>query len=91
MIDQIVHTFSSFQQLISSLIFIGIHEYCPRKANRIFGTVKTVLIETMKMKGNNFKIPHMKKETLERQGRLPTSIPCPPSLLDEAETTLVAL
>jgi hypothetical protein len=46
----------------------------------------------MKKKGNNnFKIPHMKKETLERQGRLPTSIPCPPSLLDEAETTLAAL
>jgi len=67
-------------------------EYCPRKANRIFLTLQTVLIEAMKKKGNNnFKIPHMKKETLERQGRLPTSIPCPPSLLDEAETTLVAL
>jgi len=67
-------------------------EYCARKANRIFVTLQTVLIEAMKKKGNNnFKIPHMKKETLERQGRLPTSTPCPPSLLDEAETTLAAL
>jgi len=66
-------------------------EYCPRKANRIFVTLQIVLIKAMKKKDNNFKIPHMKKETLERQGRLPTSIPCPPSLLDEAETTLVAL
>jgi len=42
-------------------------EYCPRKANRIFVTLQTVLIEAMKKKGNNnFKIPHMKKETLER-------------------------
>jgi len=66
-------------------------EYCPRKANRIFLTLQTVLIEAMKKKGNNnFKVPHM-KETLERQGRLPTSIPCPPSLLVEAEITLAAL
>jgi len=37
-----------------------------------------------------FKIPHMEKETLEREDRLPTSIPCEPSLLDEVEATLAA-
>jgi hypothetical protein len=47
-------------------------------------------MEVMKVKGcNKFKIPHMKK-TLEREDRLPSSIPCDLSLLDEAEATLAA-
>jgi hypothetical protein len=57
----------------------------------MFVTLQSVFIEAMKVKGcNKFKIPHMRKETLERQDRLPTSIPCDPSLLDEAEAILVA-
>jgi hypothetical protein len=55
----------------------------------MFVTLQSVFIEAMKVKGcNKFKIPHMRKETLERQDRLPTSIPCDPSLLDEAEAIL---
>nr|AAL34940.1 Unknown protein [Oryza sativa]AAP51884.1 transposon protein, putative, Mariner sub-class [Oryza sativa Japonica Group] len=66
-------------------------EYSPHKANRMFLTLQSVLKEAMKVKGsNNFKIPHMKKGTLEREDRLPTSIHCQPSLLDEAEATLAA-
>ena len=57
----------------------------------MFVTVQSVYIEAMKVKGcNKFKIPQMQKETLEREDRLPTSIPCEPSLLDEAEATLAA-
>ena len=57
----------------------------------MFVTLQSVLMEAMKVKGcNKFKIPHMKKETLEREDRLPYSIPCDPSLLDEAEATLAA-
>jgi len=64
-------------------------EYSAHKANRMFVTLQSVLMEAMKVKGcNKFKIPHMKKETLEREDRLPSSIPCDPSLLDEAEATL---
>jgi hypothetical protein len=33
----------------------------------------------------------MKKDKLERENRLPTSIPCEPSLLHEAEATLAVL
>jgi hypothetical protein len=67
-------------------------EFCPHKANHIFVTLQTVLFEAMKKKGcNNYKIPHMNMATLERQERLPTCIPCPPSLLHEAEATLAAL
>ena len=66
-------------------------EYSAHKANRMFVTLQSVLMEAMKVKGcNKFKIPHMKKETLEREDRLPSSIPCDPSLLDEAEATLAA-
>ena len=66
-------------------------EYSAHKANRMFVTLQNVLMEAMKVKGcNKFKIPHMKKETLEREDRLPSSIPCDPSLLDEAEATLAA-
>ena len=66
-------------------------EYSAHKANRMFVTLQSVLMEAMKVKGcNKFKIPHMKKETLEREDRLPSSIPCNPSLLDEAEATLAA-
>lgn len=67
-------------------------EFCPRKANRIFVTLQTVLLESMKKNGcNNYKIPHMNKEQLERQDMLPTSIPCPPDLLDEAEVAFAAM
>ena len=53
--------------------------------------IQSVLMEAMKVKGcNKFKNPHMKKKTLEREDRLPTSIPCEPSLLDEAKATLAA-
>ena len=57
----------------------------------MFVTLQSVLMEAMKVKGcNKFKIPHMKKETLEREDRLPSSISCDPSLLNEAEATLAA-
>ena len=57
----------------------------------MFVTLQSVLMEATKVKGcNKFKIPHMKKETLEREDRLPSCIPCDPSLLDEAKATLAA-
>jgi len=66
-------------------------EYCPHKANRIFVTLQTVLMEVMKIKGcNKYKIPHMQKERLEREQRLPLQISCEPSLLAEAIGSLDA-
>lgn len=57
----------------------------------MFVTLQSVLMEAMKVKGNNnFKIPHMNKEALEKEDRLPTSIPCEPSLLDAAQASLAA-
>jgi hypothetical protein len=64
-------------------------EFSPHKANRIFVTLQTVLLESMKIKGsNNYKIPHMNKDTLERQDMLPISIPRPQSVLQEADDAL---
>jgi hypothetical protein len=45
----------------------------------------------MKIKGcNKYKIPHMQKERLEREERLPLQISCEPSLLAEAIGSLDA-
>jgi len=64
-------------------------EYSPWKANRIFVTLQSVLKEAMKVKGcNKFKIPHMNKDKLEREDRLPLQIGCELSLLAEAIATV---
>ena len=64
-------------------------EYSPWKANRIFVTLQSVLKEAMKVKGcNKFKIPHMHKNKLEREDRLPLQIGCELSLLAEAIATV---
>ncbi|WVZ54366.1 hypothetical protein U9M48_005174 [Paspalum notatum var. saurae] len=66
-------------------------EYCPKRANRMFVTLQTVLKEAMKIKGGNkIKIPHMQKQRLEREDMLPLQIPCEPSLLAEAISSLPA-
>jgi len=45
----------------------------------------------MKVKGcNKFKIPHMQKEKLEKEDRLPLQISCESSLLAEAIASLPA-
>jgi hypothetical protein len=57
----------------------------------MFVTLQSVFKEAMKVKGNNnFKIPHMQKEILEREDWLPLQIPCEPSLLAEAIASLSA-
>ncbi|WZZ39489.1 hypothetical protein YC2023_035748 [Brassica napus] len=43
------------------------------------------MIEIMKIGGgNNYKIPHLKKDTLEREGLLPVQMDCDPNLVEEA-------
>ena len=55
----------------------------------IFVTLQSVLKEAMKLKGcNNIKIPHLQKQKLEREDRLPLQIPCEASLLAEALASL---
>jgi len=54
-------------------------------------TLQTVLKEAMKIKGcNKIKIPHIQKQVLEREGRLPLQVSCEASLLAEAIASLPA-
>jgi hypothetical protein len=60
-------------------------------ANRIYLTLQQVWKEAMKVHGcNKFKIPHMKKEMIERQETLPLQIDCETTLVLEAITKLAA-
>jgi hypothetical protein len=57
----------------------------------IFVTLQTVLKEAMKIKGcNKIKIPHIRKQRLEREDRLPLQVPCEASLLAESIASLAA-
>ena len=58
-------------------------EFSPMKSNQIFLSLQLCMIEIMKVKGSNhYKIPHLKKETLIREGHLPLSTKCDPILVD---------
>jgi len=42
------------------------------------------MVEIMKAKGcNDYKIPHIKKEVMQRKGILPTQLTCDHSLVEE--------
>ena len=50
-------------------------DYPTNKINRIWLTLQSCLNEIIKGDGNNqYKIPHMNKERLERQNRLPEAV-----------------
>ena len=47
------------------------------KSNHIFLILQLCMIEIMKEKGSHkYKIPHVKKEMLEKEGQLPTQMKC---------------
>ncbi|XP_022042021.1 uncharacterized protein LOC110944677 [Helianthus annuus] len=53
--------------------------------NKVFLTLQTCMKEIMKVQGgNNYKIPHIGKGKLERQGNLPLQIECDENLIYEA-------
>ncbi|XP_065877171.1 uncharacterized protein [Euphorbia lathyris] len=52
-------------------------DFSPVKSNHIFLSLQLCMIEIMKAKGSNkYKIPHINKVMLERQGNLPTQLKC---------------
>lgn len=60
-------------------------EYPPNLVNRVFLTLQSCMIEIITIGGgNNYKIPHLKKDTLEREGLLPVQMDCDPNLVEEA-------
>ncbi|TVU16435.1 hypothetical protein EJB05_39998 [Eragrostis curvula] len=60
-------------------------DYSPWKADRIFLTLHGCLKEVMKIDGGNaYDVPHIRKEMLEREGRLPVQLDCEPALVQKA-------
>ena len=60
-------------------------DYPVQRANRIFLTQQGCMMEIMKHNGGqHYNIPHMKKKTLELQGRLPITLKCPLQLHNQA-------
>jgi hypothetical protein len=62
-----------------------------QKANRIWLTLHLVLKEVIKVAGSNkYRIPHINKQILERQSRLPLPIDCESSIVMKVMTFLAA-
>ncbi|XP_071699553.1 uncharacterized protein [Rutidosis leptorrhynchoides] len=60
-----------------------------RELNNVFLTLQTCMKEIMKVHGgNNYKIPHIGKSRLERQGNLPLHIGCDQDLIDDVVSYL---
>ncbi|XP_060211797.1 uncharacterized protein LOC132639362 [Lycium barbarum] len=54
------------------------------RSNHIFLTLQSCMVEIMKEKGSKkYQTPHMKKEMLEKEGRLPIQLKCDPDLVEE--------
>lgn len=59
------------------------------QSNRVFLTLQSCMIEIMKTRGsNNYKIPHIKKAILQREGQLPTQMKCDPSIVEDVLQSL---
>ncbi|GJS04025.1 hypothetical protein Tco_0320533 [Tanacetum coccineum] len=60
-----------------------------QELNNVFLTLQTCMKEVIKVKGgNNYRIPHIGKDRLQRQGNLPLQIECDENLINEAYSFL---
>jgi hypothetical protein len=68
------------------------NDYSPCKANRIFLTLHGSMKEVMKVGGeNNYNIWHIRKDTLERQHRLPIQLNYDVALVNRAMTQITGV
>jgi len=64
-------------------------DYPPDRANRVFLTLQSCLREILRDKGGqHYKIPHMRKATLERLGVLPRTLSFDQEILQQAIDSL---
>lgn len=60
---------------LMSVVHISFEELSPQTLNNVFLSLQCCMVEILKVRGQNcYKIPHMKKGTLIRQGNLPTNL-----------------
>ncbi|XP_021866357.2 uncharacterized protein [Spinacia oleracea] len=82
---------TTYQQLLGS-VKDAFNLFCPIKGNRIFLSLQLVLIQIMKAKGSNdYQLAHISKESLARQGILPTVLFPSPELVQETLDYLQAM
>lgn len=79
-IDELVHAVeTSFEKMKS------------QQLNNVFLILQTCMKEIINVqRGNNYQIPHIGKNRLEREGNLPLQIACDQNLIDEALLHLAA-
>ena len=66
-------------------------EYESHSLEKVFITLQSCMIETMKCDGGNgYKIPHMNKDRLQRIGALPMCLSCDLSLCERVKGLLDA-
>lgn len=60
---------------LMSVVHISFEKLSPQTLNNVFLSLQCCMVEILKVRGQNcYKIPHMKKGTLIRQGNLPTNL-----------------
>ncbi|KAL4347250.1 hypothetical protein GQ457_17G012040 [Hibiscus cannabinus] len=60
-------------------------ELAAESLNNVFLSLQFCMIETMKIKGgNNYRLPHLSKQRLERNGELPIQLHCDQDTVQEA-------
>ncbi|KAF0698312.1 Aste57867_11065 [Aphanomyces stellatus] len=62
---------------------------CPQKLSDVFLTLQAVMRLVLEHNGDNhFKLPHLNKDALRRDGCIPTNLMCSLALLEQADSTL---
>lgn len=57
--------------------------------NHVFLTLRSCMIEVMKNnRGNNYKVPHLNKNRLEKEGNLPLQLFCDIDLVNQGSSLL---
>ncbi|XP_050207663.1 uncharacterized protein LOC126657082 [Mercurialis annua] len=64
-------------------------EFSDEEINNIFLTLQGCMLEVMKdFGGNNYKVPHMNKHKLIRDGQLPQNLECSDEILNQTRRAL---
>lgn len=71
-------------------VFSAYEEMSHSTLNNVFLSLQSCMVEIMKVRGhNNYKVPHMHKSVLLREGRLPTNIEVDEMLVKDCIEDLV--
>lgn len=82
-------TCNTLDELIN-VVIQSFYELSPHTLNKVFLTLQGCLIEILKVRGHNsYKIPHMGKDALMRQGQLPENIECSKELAKDCIAYLI--